>query len=112
MANDGKNTSLGISENVEGLLAYLLGWITGIIFLLLEKDNKFVRFHAMQSIAVFVPIMILDWIVSFLPGIGGFLVWALGIISFVLWIYLMIKAYQGERYKVPYAGEWAEKQVG
>jgi len=43
-------TALGIDENIEGLLCYVLGFITGILFLVLEKDNKFIRFHAMQSI--------------------------------------------------------------
>ena len=111
MATGDKNTSLGIDENVEGLLAYLFGWISGIALLLLEKDNKFVRFHAMQSIAVFAGLTVLDIIFTFIPGLW-FLTWILGIVAFVLWIYLMIKAYQGERYKLPYVGEWAEKQVG
>ena len=48
-----EKTSTGLTENVAGLLCYILGWITGIIFLILEPDNKFVRFHAIQSIIVF-----------------------------------------------------------
>ncbi len=48
-----KKTALGLSENIEGALAYLAGWITGLVFWFLEPENKFVRFHAMQSIVVF-----------------------------------------------------------
>ena len=55
MESEKKTTALGVSENVASLLTYVLGWITGIVFLLVEKENKTVRFHAWQSIAVFVP---------------------------------------------------------
>ena len=46
-------TSTGLAENVAGLLCYVLGWISGLIFILIEPENKFVRFHAIQSIFVF-----------------------------------------------------------
>jgi len=48
-----EKTSTGLQENIAGLLCYVLGWVTGIIFLFIEKENKFVRFHAVQSIVVF-----------------------------------------------------------
>jgi uncharacterized membrane protein len=95
--------SLDIEENVAGLLCYLLGWLTGIIFLILGKDSKFVSFHAMQSILTFLPLHILVWI---LPPFFG---WLLILLSFILWIILMIKAYQGERLKLPVVGDIAEK---
>ena len=104
-------TSLGIDENVEALLSYLLGWITGIIFLLIEKESRFVRFHAMQSVVVFLSITVLQLLLSFLPFLGGIFSSLLGILAFILWIVLMIKAYQGEYYKVPIAGDLAESYL-
>ena len=111
-----EKTSLGLKENVEGALCYLLWWLTGIIFYILEKDNKFVRFHARQSIVVFLPIQIL------LIILGGFFFWSwytwvflwwirglIWLIGIILWIILMIKAYQGEMFKLPIVGDIAEK---
>ena len=103
-----EKTSTGLEANVAGLLCYVLGWVSGLVFILIEKENKFVRFHAMQSIIVFAAINII-WIpLQFIPFIG-WLVWALG---FVLWIVLMVKAYQGATYKLPWAGNIAEKWIG
>ncbi len=104
-------TSLGLEENVEGLLCYLLGFITGIVFYVLEKESKFVRFHAMQSIVVFVGIFVLQNVFAFIPFFGMMVSWLIGILAFVLWIILMIKAYQGEMFKVPIAGDFAERYV-
>ncbi len=112
-----RGTTTGLEPNVAGLLCYILGWITGLIFLFMEKENEFVRFHAMQSTvifgafnALFIVLSILEW----LPLIGG-LFWVLnvlaGILAFVLWVVLMVKAYQGERYKLPWAGDLAERQI-
>ena len=109
--NDMGKTSTGIQPNVAGLLSYLLGFVTGIVFLIIEKDNRFVRFHAMQSIIVFGFLFVVNIILSFIP----FLRWALpplvGILGLVLWILLMIKAYKGEMYKLPIAGDMAEQKL-
>lgn len=104
-------TVLGIDENIEGLLCYVLGFITGIIFLVLEKDNKFVRFHAMQSIAVFLALFVISMVIGIIPILGWLLSSLLGLVSLILWILLMFKAYQGELYKLPIAGDFAEKQI-
>ena len=105
-------TSMGMEQNLEGLLCYVLGWVTGIIFFIMEKDNKFIRFHAMQSIIVFGAIFVVDIILSilrvFIPFIW-ILTLLLGIITFILWIVLMMKAYQGQMYKLPVAGDIADK---
>lgn len=113
---DQGKTSSGLQANVAGLLCYLLGAITGIIFYLIEKDNKFVRFHAMQSIVVFGALLVLNIVISFLmPMLGPLAVFAiplaalLGLLGLVLWILLMVKAYQGELFKLPIAGDIAEK---
>jgi len=107
-----EKTSIGLDENVAGLLCYVLGWVSGIVFFLIEPDNKFVRFHAIQSIIVFGFLNIAGLILTWIPFIGAFFAWIIGVLSFILWIVLMIKAYQGTRYKVPWAGNLAEKRAG
>lgn len=102
-------TSLNLDENIEGLLCYLGIWITGLIFYLLEKNNKFVKFHAMQSIIVFLPLSVIITIFWWIPIIGWLLAPLISIIMFILWIILMIKAYQGEKFKLPIVGDIAEK---
>jgi uncharacterized membrane protein len=102
-------TSTGMEQNLAGLLCYVLGWVTGIIFLLLEKDNRFVRFHAIQSIVVFGAFTVLEIIFSFIPVIGWILSALLGILAFILWIVLMVQAYGGKMYKLPVAGDIAER---
>ena len=109
----GSTTSL--EPNVAGLLCYVLGWITGLVFILIEKENKFVRFHAMQSIVTFgaftvlwIPFSILSQM-DILAILFGILQAIIGVLVFVLWIVLMVKAYQGEKFKLPIAGDIAEK---
>ncbi|MDD5604625.1 MAG: DUF4870 domain-containing protein [Dehalococcoidales bacterium] len=102
-------TSSGLEENVAGLLCYLFGWIGGLVFLLIEKENAFVRFHAWQSIVVFGAFSIVLIILNIIPIIGWIISSILGLLVFVLWILLMVKAYQGVRYKLPRAGDLAEK---
>jgi len=102
-------TSTGMEQNLEGLLCYVLGWVTGIIFLLLEKENKFVRFHAIQSIVVFGAYTVISIILGFIPIIGWIINVLLGIAAFIFWIVLMVKAYQGQMYKLPVAGDIAER---
>jgi len=104
-----EKTSTGLTENVAGLLCYLLGWVSGLIFILIEQENKFVRFHAMQSIIVFAALTVAGYILNLFPLIGNFLAGVLGLLGFVLWIVLMVKASQGTRYKLLWAGDLAEK---
>jgi uncharacterized membrane protein len=106
-----QKTSIGLDEKIASLLCYLLVWVTGIIFYLIEKDNKTVKFHAVQSVLTFLPLSIIYWIISILfwwSIIGYILAMLVGIVMFILWIVLMIKAYQGERYKLPVVGDIAE----
>ena len=107
-----EKTSIGLAENIAGLLCYVLGWISGLVFLLLEQENKFVRFHAIQSIIVFAIIMILGLIHGSIPFVGTVLAWIVSMVGVVFWIVLMIKAYQGNKYKLPWAGNLAEKWAG
>lgn len=112
----------GLQENVAALLSYLLGWVTGLIFLLIDK-RPFVRFHAAQSIVVFGGLNILQIGLSILLGLsfllmpGGFsLAWytnrLLGLAGLLLWVFLMVKASQGERTRIPVAADLADKLAG
>ncbi len=112
-------TSEGLAENVAGLLCYLAGWITGIIFLLIDK-RPWVRFHAAQSLAVFGGLTVIQIALSVMSStIGGLLGFGLmsmlgllvGLITFILWILLMVKAYKHETFKVPIAVGIAESIV-
>jgi uncharacterized membrane protein len=104
-------TSTGMNQNVAGLLCYLAGWITGLIFFLIEKENRFVRFHAMQSIITFGSLTVLFMVIGFMPFVNLILVPILAILQVILWIILMVKAYQGELFKLPMIGEIAEKNI-
>ncbi len=104
-----KKTATGLEENIAGLLCYVLGWITGLVFLILEPQNRFIRFHAVQSIIVFGAITVVAVIIGWIPFVGWFISGVLGLIGFILWIVLMIKAYKGTMYKVPWAGNFAER---
>ena len=107
-----KKTSTGLEENVAGLLCYVLGWISGIVFLLIEPQNKFVRFHAFQSIIVFGALTVIGIILGWIPVVGIVIGWIIWILGIILWIVLMVKAYQGGRYKLPVSGNLAEKWAG
>ena len=109
-----------------GALCYLVGWITGLIFLLIEpyKNDKTVRFHAFQSIffnvaliAVYIVVLILSIVLGFITkGLSVFLMGPLMLIIwlgvFVVWIFLMVKAYNNQIFKLPIIGDLAAKQAG
>ena len=121
-------SSTGLDENIAALLSYIAGWITGLVFFLIEKDSRLVRFHAMQSLILsgggFVVLFVL-WIVVFIlslilgqiSGILGFLVsMVFGLVATVIGIAILvgaiialIKAYQGQYFKLPVVGNLAEK---
>lgn len=119
-------TQSGMSENVAGLLCYVVGWITGLVFFLIDK-RPFVRYHAAQSIVTFGALNIVTIALGMvfgvgfffggMAGLGGFWMgfWILRLVDlvcFVLWIVCMVKAYQGERFRVPIAADLAEKIAG
>jgi len=103
------------NEKMMGAVAYLLGPVTGIILLLVEKNNTYVRFHAMQSTVVFGAILLLNIILGIIPVLGWLVALILSplvmLVSFVLWVFLMWKAFNGEKYKLPYFGDLAERQL-
>ena len=109
----------GLTPNLAGALAYLLGPITGILFLVTEKTNSFIRFHAMQStvlgvawIIFWIGLSIVTSVVPVLGWIVGFLISiVLGIGGFILWLLLMWNAYQGKEWELPVVGPFARKQL-
>ena len=115
-------TSTGLPANVAGALAYVLGPITGVLFYVLERDNRFVRFHAAQSIVVSIVMIvisivlgILGAVLGFIPFIGwiiaGMLSLGVSLVSLVLWLFLMWQAFQGNEWEVPFAGVFARRMV-
>ena len=112
----GAAAGAGLADNVAGALAYLT-IIPAILFLVLEPFNKkrFVRFHAFQSIFFFVAWIVIDIGLTFIGHIPflGLLLWPLvGLALFVVWLVLVLKAYQGQMFKLPVIGDMAEKQAG
>lgn len=107
-----EKSSIGLNANVAGLLCYVLGWVSGLVLILIEKDSKFVRFHALQSIYVFGTITVAGIVLGWIPVLGivlSILIWLLGV---ALWIVLMVKAYKGEMFKLPWVGDLVEKKIG
>jgi len=107
-----EKSSTGLEANVAGLLCYVGWWVSGLVFILIEKESKFVRFHALQSIYVFGVLTIAIIVFGWIPVLGVVLVGLIWVLGVVLWIILMIKAYQGTMFKVRWAGDLAEKKVG
>ncbi len=104
-----RQSSTGLDENVAGFLCYLLGFITGIVFLVVEKKSSFVKFHAKQSTITFLGLFVIKIVMSWIPIIN-LLVLPILIFSLILWLVLMIKALKGERYLLPIVGKMAEEK--
>lgn len=106
-----EKSSTGLDRNIAALLCYIASFISGIAFLALEKNSPFVRFHAAQSTVTFIGLFIATIIASYIPLIGGLIRTLISIVSLLLWALLMYKSYQGERYKLPIAGDIAENLI-
>jgi uncharacterized membrane protein len=108
----GERSSTGLDANMAAALAYLAGFITGIVLLIIEKESRFVRFHAMQSTVVFVAVLIVSVVINSIPILGAFLyAFLLFPAVVIIWLVLMFKAYNRETFKLPLAGDFAEKQI-
>ena len=111
----GAAPTTGLQENVAGFLCYILGWVTGLVFFLIDKRPS-VRFHAMQSMIAFGALFVIQWVFVWGGWFGGILGYALmgmvgsviGLLALVCWILCMVKAYQGQRFKLPVIGDLAE----
>jgi uncharacterized membrane protein len=117
------STSTGLNARTEALLSYLLGWVSGLIFFVIERKNKYVRFHAIQSFLYFGSLAIILGVLKLVGGILGSIfligfvlgfifniaIFLVGFIIFVSWVYLMVQAYRGKKPKVPFFGDFAER---
>jgi uncharacterized membrane protein len=132
-AADGRSahdpTSTGLSGRTEALLSYLLGWVSGLIFFVIERKNRFVRFHAAQSIVftgfvfvVYLVLRLIGYLVGIIPFLGGLLGFVvnpvLACLTFVvlipaglIWLFLMIQSYRGVTVRLPFFGNYAESLV-
>lgn len=106
-----EKSSTNLPANIAGMLCYLFTWLGGAVFLAIEKDSKFVRFHAMQSLVTFAGLMVFSYAAHFIPFVGWLLALLVSPLMLVLWVLLMVKAYQGQLYKLPIAGDIAEGQL-
>lgn len=104
-------TALNVDENVASLLCYLLGWVSGLAIILIEKKNETVRFNAMQSIIVFGGITVFSIVLGTLQMFVAVLLPLINIIGVILWIVLMVKSYQGEKVILPLASDLAKSWV-
>ena len=124
MAQTTESAQPGMSENVAAFLCYLVGWVTGIIFFVIDK-RPFVRFHAAQSIVVFGGLHVINIVIGIVFGAGLMMTGGYGafgmraalyglisLVSFILWILLMVKAYQHEKFEVPIAAGIAKSFSG
>jgi len=123
-AEKSPETSTGLAPNIAGLLCYIGGWISGIVFLVIEKKSKVVKFHAWQSIMTFGILTVAQIVISRivvaigaatfsfgLIAVAGILSTIIWVLTTILWIILMIQAWNGKMWKLPWVGNWAEKQA-
>src|SRR5579885_3242196 len=105
----------GMPEHIAAALCYLLGLITGVLFLVVEpyRSNRLIRFHAFQSVFLSAAWFVV-WLaaVILLPGLGFFLVPLLALGFLALWLYLISSTYQGRKVVLPLIGLWAARQAG
>lgn len=104
------NSGTGLGKNTSAALSYVLPVITGILFLVLEKD-KYVRFHAMQSIVFWVTVIVVNMVLGF-TIILALILPILWIIEFILWLVLIYKSWQGEEWEMPVLGKFARQFLG
>ena len=107
----GTESTVNLEPKVAGLLCYVGWWISGLIFFIIEQKNDWIRFHAAQSLITFGSIVVFGSLVAPIPWVGLPLAIVTWFIGFVLWIVLMVKAYNGERFKLGIFGDFAEKLV-
>ncbi|MCC4770159.1 hypothetical protein FXV91_08105 [Methanosarcina sp. DH2] len=100
-------TFLGLPENIVAALCYPVGWLSGLFFLLLERKNKFVRFHAMQSVLLFMPLALFIFLVAWIPVLGWFIADGAGMTAMLLILIPMYMAFRGSKFKIPIIGQIA-----
>lgn len=102
---ESKKATFGLDKNIANAATYLLGWVTGLVFFLVEKEDKEIRFNAAQSIIFFGGLQIL----MLIPIAGQLAAPFLGLIGLIGWIVLLVKSYQGEVFRLPVVASYADK---
>lgn len=107
------------NRNLVAAISYLFGFVTGFVILLIEKDDKYVRFHATQSLLLFGAVFVLNILINlilspidFLGVVTTLLSAIISVVTIAAWAYSMFQAFNGKVYKWPFFGPWAEKMVG
>ena len=103
-------SSTGLDESLGGTLCYLLGFLSAIVFLVIERENRAIRFHAYQSLAAFGGLFVLSVASSVVPFFGWLVGMLLAPLSVILWLVLMVKTLQGDPIELPVIGDWAREQ--
>lgn len=106
-----ERSSTGLEPRLAAVLSYLFGFVSGIVFLVIERDSSYVRFHAMQSTVTFISLFVIGMIAQVVPFFGPAVSVLVNVVSLCVWALLMIKAWQGERYMLPMIGEMAEERT-
>jgi uncharacterized membrane protein len=104
-------STTGLDPNIAGALCYVLGFISGIVFLVVEKEDREVRFHAYQSLGTFLAFFVVSVAAGVVPVIGPIVSLLLTPVSVILWIVLIWKTFSGDRVELPVVGEWASTQA-
>ena len=107
-----KKSVFGLDENVASALCYAFAFFSGIVILIMEKENKTVRFHALQSTLWFIALSIVSTVVGWIPFIRGPLGTIIGLLTFASWVFLMYNAFVGKKFKIPMIGDVVEAQIG
>lgn len=100
---------MGLDENIGEMLCYI--FIIGLVFLFMEKENRFIRFHALQAIFLGVALLIANIALELVPVIGWIFNLLMGPFILGIIVFMMYQAYKGKYYKLPFVGEMAEKQL-
>jgi len=111
-ASAASGSTMGMDPNIAAGLSYIAGWVTGLIFFLMEKQNRFVRFNAMQSIILSAAYIVFCIFISIASAVLPFLGYISGLVSLgmlVIWIILLVNAFQGKYFKLPVIGDYAER---
>ena len=103
------SSSTGLADNIAHFICYLLGWVTGLIMLFVEKDSALVRFHAAQSVVLFGLLMAVNMLLPFIPVFGWLVGLLLAPVATGLWIVLMIMALMGNAPRIPVIADLAEQ---
>ncbi|MFP4654595.1 MAG: DUF4870 domain-containing protein [Methanohalobium sp.] len=104
-------TAIKLNENIVGLLCYLGFWLTGVLFLLIENNNKFVQFHALQSFLTFLPLTLFIFLVAWVPFVGWLLAEFVGFGVLLIMLILAFQAYRGSKFRLPFVGNIAYNYI-